>query len=278
MTQNIGFIDNRNGICYETVIKPKTKTGGETMKVSNGLEMLNLPGMNGSGQVHPVVIWDGYDVILVDAGFPGQLSHIRDQMNRAGIPFNRLSKIIITHSDMDHIGSLRSILDNSTQKIEVLAHANEKPYIEGKLPPVRVAQMKANLKLLPEERRPQLTGLYERLLATCRDFIADVTRTAEDGEILPCCGGIRIVYTPGHTPGHISLYLTGLKTLIAGDLMNVRDGRLVPAPDFTTPDKKRNLQSMQKLTGLDIRTVVCYHGGLFDQDAGKRIAELAGRN
>ena len=248
------------------------------MKITNGLEMLNLPGMQGSGQLHPAVIWDSENAILVDAGFPGQLSHIKEQMNGAGIPFERINKIIITHSDMDHIGSLRSILDELPHKIEVIAHANEKPYIEGKLPPVRAAQMEAALNLLPAERRGQLAGLYERLIATYRNFAADVTQTVDDGEILPFCGEIRIVFTPGHTPGHISLYLSVPKVLIAGDLMNVQKGTLVPAPDFTVPDKKKALQSMQKLLGLDIRTVVCYHGGVFNQNTGARIAVLAGRN
>ena len=248
------------------------------MKIANGLEMLTLPGMQGSGQIHPAVIWDSENVILVDTGFPGQLTHIKEQMSGAGIPFEKLSQIILTHSDMDHIGSLRSILDALPHKIQVIAHANEKPYIEAKLPPVRAAQMEAALNSLPAERRQQLGGLYDQLLTTYRNFSADVTKTADDGEILPCCGGIRIVYTPGHTPGHISLYLSGPKVLIAGDLMNVQQGMLVPAPDFTTPDKKKALQSLQKLMGLDIRTVICYHGGVFNQNAGKRIAELAGRN
>ncbi len=82
------------------------------MKIIEGLEMLQIPAVlaNGPGSIYPVIISGGEAVILVDAGLPGQAELIREEALKAGIPFEKLGKIIITHADMDHIGSLSAIL------------------------------------------------------------------------------------------------------------------------------------------------------------------------
>jgi glyoxylase-like metal-dependent hydrolase (beta-lactamase superfamily II) len=93
------------------------------MRVANGIEMLEISAtvMGKIETIHPTLIWDKDTAILVDTGFPGQLSKIREAMEKAKVPFNKLNKIILTHQDIDHIGSLPDILDESTQRIEVLA-------------------------------------------------------------------------------------------------------------------------------------------------------------
>jgi Zn-dependent hydrolases, including glyoxylases len=102
-----------------------------------------------------------------------------------------------------------------------------------------------------------------------------VDRTVEDGEELPYCGGIKVIHTPGHTHGHICLYLKKYKALVTGDGMNVAAGKLVgPNPIFTF-DMAQAVQSLKKLTNYDIQTVICYHGGLFTDSPNERIAELA---
>ena len=130
------------------------------MKMADGLEMLELK-MNMMGQqsvIHPTLIWDDNEAVLVDTGIPGQLKEIREAMDKAGVPFSKLSKVILTHQDIDHIGSLPEILKASDHKIEVLAHEEDKPYIEGdktpiKMNPERVAKM---LESLPEEQRQKI--------------------------------------------------------------------------------------------------------------------------
>ncbi|KUG04837.1 metal-dependent hydrolase [hydrocarbon metagenome] len=249
------------------------------MKVANGVEMLVLPAnlANGPTIIHPTIIWGEDNMILVDAGLPGQLTQIRDSFQSAGLTFEKLNKIIITHSDMDHIGGLSTILNELDERIEVLAHNDEKPYIECELQPIRLTQIGAQLKFLKGEQHLQMKILYENLKANYNKFRVNVDRTVTDGEELPFCGGIKILFTPGHTPGHICLYLEESKTLVAGDLLNVDDERLVPSPDFTIVDKSSAMQSLQKLTQYDIQAVICYHGGLYTGDVNHRILELVNK-
>lgn len=247
------------------------------MKIANGMEMLEIQAalMTGPGIVNPTLIWDKDEVVLVDAGLPGQLEQFREAFQKAGAPFELLSKIIITHSDTDHVGGLAGILNSSSQEIKVFAHEKEKPYIEAELPPIRMTQMEGQLETLPEDRRKQTAKLVESLKANYKKMKAKVDETVEDGEELPYCSGITVIYTPGHTPGHICLYHKQSKTLIAGDFFNVEDGVLVKSPRYFCLDKAQYENSLKKLATYDVERVICYHGGLYKDDPNSRIAELA---
>lgn len=96
-------------------------------------------------------------------------------------------------------------------------------------------------------------------------------KTITDGEELPYCGGITVIYTPGH----ICLYLKYCKTLIAGDILQIDGGILIHAPQSTNFDIDLSIISLKKLMQYDIETVICYHGGLYSGNVNKRIAELA---
>jgi glyoxylase-like metal-dependent hydrolase (beta-lactamase superfamily II) len=128
------------------------------VKIAKGVEILEITATLATGAelIHPTLIWDEGTVILVDAGSPGQLPQFQAAMAQAGAPFERLSKIIITHHDMDHPGGLAGMLNSAPQKIAVLAHEAEKPYIQAEVPPLRLAQIEAQINFLPEERRPYL--------------------------------------------------------------------------------------------------------------------------
>ncbi|NGQ94375.1 MBL fold metallo-hydrolase [Brevibacillus sp. SYP-B805] len=244
------------------------------MKISNGVEMLELDvQVFGSRAVfNPTLVWDEETAILIDCGMPGGLEQIRAAMARAGVPFDKLTAVILTHQDIDHIGGLPEILQASGRRIEVYAHALDQPYIEGRLPLIKLepGRMEKAMGSLPEEVRQQTLALYENPPK------AKVDRTLADGEELPYCGGIRVVYTPGHTPGHISLYLKQSKTLVAGDAMIIWDGVLRGPVRQTTPDMDTAIRSLQKFLDLDVESVICYHGGLWQGNVNERLHAILG--
>jgi glyoxylase-like metal-dependent hydrolase (beta-lactamase superfamily II) len=247
------------------------------MRIANGVEMLEISAtiMGKVNVINPTLIWDNNMAVLIDTGFPGQLPLIREAMLIAEVPFDSLNKIIITHQDIDHIGSLPSILNDSSQTIEVLANKVEKLYIEGekkllRLTPEAIAQAEASLpENVPDELRKAFIFRLEN------PPHAPVDRTVVDGEELSFCGGIVIINTPGHTPGHISLYHKPSKTLITADALIVENGLLQgPVPELAL-DYRLALKSISKFTAYDIETVICFHGGLFNKNANQRILELA---
>ena len=103
------------------------------MQIDEGIGIIELRSVVNNHEMifRPTVIWDEEDVILIDTGYPGQLEAI--SANLAKLSKGRLTKIIITHQDYDHLGSLFEVINGSNHKIEVYAHELTKPYIQGEI-------------------------------------------------------------------------------------------------------------------------------------------------
>jgi len=250
----------------------KEVKGSVEMKVDQGIEMLEIPAnvMGTPNITYPTLIWDSDTIVLIDTGYPGQLSLIRDAFDKAGVPFDKLTITILTHQDIDHIGNLLSI-QKELPSVKALAHAEEKAYIQGDKCPIKVAQLEASLDSLP----PEMKVIYKKLKAGFQSCLAKIDKILTDQEELPYCGGIIVIYTPGHTPGHICLYHKQSKTLIAGDLLGVEEGMLVKTSPSINFDNDLVQKSLKKITQYDVDNVICYHGGLFKNNVNGRITELA---
>lgn len=243
------------------------------MKIAKGLEMLEIPAvvMGKQDCIYPTFLYDEKELVLIDTGFPGLLKEFREGLAASGHALEHLTKIILTHHDIDHVGCLSSILREAPQKPAVFAHQEEKPYVEGTKTPVKLAGLEASLGVLPE----QLKMVYDSMKAFFDNNKVQIDGTLSDGQELPYCGGITVIAAPGHTPGHICLYHKPSKTLIAGDALGVEHGLLVKPSSHINFDNKLAEESLRKLSRLDINRVICYHGGLFDTEVNQRIAELA---
>ena len=81
------------------------------MKIANGIYMLEISAniMGTQSVINPTLIWDNEAVILIDTGYPGQLPQIREAIEKAGVSFDKLHMVILTHQDIDHVGSLSEL-------------------------------------------------------------------------------------------------------------------------------------------------------------------------
>ncbi|MGE7888399.1 MBL fold metallo-hydrolase [Bacillus cereus] len=217
------------------------------MEIAKGVDMLQLEFQE--FVIHPILLWDDEMAVLIDTGFPGQIEDIQVEMEKVGVSFDKLKVVILTHQDIDHIGSLPELLHRCGNNIKVYAHELDKPYIEGDLPLLKDGNI---------ENPPK----------------GNVSDTVIDGQELPYCGGILILHTPGHTPGHISLYLKQSKILIAGDSMYSVNGMLGGIHAPTTINIKEAQQSLKKYLNLHIESVVCYHGGLSKGNINVQLQNL----
>ncbi|MFM1652294.1 MBL fold metallo-hydrolase [Brevibacillus sp. B_LB10_24] len=220
--------------------------------------------------ITPVLLQDERDTILVDCGYPDFVPLLADAASRHGIRLDSLTKLIVTHHDMDHIGSLAA-LKRAYPGIEIIAHEMEAPYIEGAKKALRLEQAESTFDVLPAEAKPHAQQ-FIRFLQSIEP--SSVDRTAASDERLPWCGGIDIVHTPGHTLGHISLYLPASKTLIAGDAVVIEDGKLDIANPQYAWDLKEAVRSVKRLLDYEIEQLICYHGGLFRGDVKQSLRQL----
>jgi glyoxylase-like metal-dependent hydrolase (beta-lactamase superfamily II) len=232
------------------------------MRISEGVYVLPIP----RGPQDPqsflnltLILDEKNGHTLVDAGLPDQVEAIDAAMDEAGIGVRDLRRLIFTHQDLDHVGSGAALVRQSGAR--VLAHPADAPYIEGSLRP---------LKPSPEmlEQRPQMRQVLERLEP------ARVDERLEDGTSLDLAGGTRVIFTPGHTPGHVSLYLEQSKILIAGDALTAQESHLNGPNPPVTLDIRTALRSIRRLADLDVDTIVCYHGGVVDQDANGQLQRV----
>ncbi len=249
------------------------------MKINEGFAVLELePNVPNMGIIYPVLLWDEKEVVLIDAGLPGQAQSIMELVKKEGVQPERITKIIITHQDMDHIGSLAQIVKTvnnhspEESKIQVYSHELEKPYIQGERMPIKFTkEMLEKKKQELAELTPEKRKEYEEMFSSNKPKVTDILN---HGQVLPCCGGIKIIHTTGHTPGHISIYLEKYKTLIAGDALNGDNGRLAGPNPVHTYDMVQARKSLRILLDYEIDRVVCYHGGLVSGEIRNQIKEF----
>jgi glyoxylase-like metal-dependent hydrolase (beta-lactamase superfamily II) len=209
--------------------------------------------------VFPTLIFDEHQMVMIDCGYPGHLPKIQDLAAMQGIDLNRLTKIIVTHNDIDHMGALAAF-KRAYPQVEIIASHLQAQYISGEQTTIRLQLAQhAYRKALPQ-RRHALMKLINIL--TSVETVA-VDRRVSDQELIDVCGGLKIVYTPGHLPGHISIYHIESKSLIAGDALVSEFGKLEIAHQKSNLDSELARKSARRLADLDILTIYCYHGGKY---------------
>lgn len=207
---------------------------------------------------------------MIDCGHPGFVPKLEEEAKRFGISLESLTKVIITHHDMDHLGSLVA-LKRQYPAIQILAPEQEKLFIEGTIKSLRLEQAEESLHAIPDEMKPGAEAFIRYLKSI---ELVKVDRTLSYGERLPWYGGIQVVHTPGHMPSHISLYLPEDKTMIAADAVVIEDGELnIANPQFAL-DLDEAVRSCERLLAYDNERLICYHGGEYQGDIRQALKKL----
>ena len=197
--------------------------------------------------------------VLVDAGLPGYAQAIREAAAAFVGSSDPPAAIVLTHGHFDHVGSLAALLEH--WRVPVFAHRLEAPYLSGrsKYPPADPLAGGGAISLFSRTypRNPIDISAHLRLLP--------------DGGELPDLPGWRWIHTPGHAPGHVSLFRDRDRTLIAGDAATtVRQESLMAVatqrrevhgpPAFFTPDWHSAGESVGRLAALQPELLATGHG------------------
>jgi glyoxylase-like metal-dependent hydrolase (beta-lactamase superfamily II) len=229
----------------------------DAMKITNNVEMLEIKGERGA--LYLVLVCGGKELVLIDAALPGQTDMLREAVKEAGYSLEDITHVILTHQDLDHIGSAKTIAGLGAK---ILAHELETPYIQGDKISIRLSEMESRLDKLNEGER----AFYERMKKGAPYFHVHVDNQLKDGDILDICGGIKVLHTPGHMPGHIALLLEESNIIVVGDAANIDDGKLTGANPQFTVDMKEAEASFKKIMACHPAAIVCYHGGLYKNE------------
>lgn len=223
--------------------------------------------------LYPVVLQSHRELLLVDCGYEGFLPLIEAACSARGLSLSSFTGVVVTHHDIDHIGGLHE-LKSAYPHLTIYASATEAPYVDGSLKSLRLSQAEDMFECLGEEEKLGAIH-FQHLLRNVKSVPVDVCLRECDVPKNLEAAGIQVIDTPGHMPGHISLYIEGSKTLIAADAVVIDNNELDLANPQFTLDLSEAIESVQKLSQLSIERMVCYHGGDVDGDVSARLSALA---
>jgi len=213
--------------------------------------------------------------VLVDTGLKSSAPKIRRMIDEVIEPGAVPNAIIMTHGHFDHRGSLQQLADE--WRVPVYCHHMEVPYLTGKAsypPPdstVGGGMMASMAFVYP--KGPIDIGEHLRELP-------------EDGTV-PFLSEWRWIHTPGHTPGHISLFRERDGVLIAGDAfvttkqesvfsVMTQKKEVCGPPKYFTPDWGTSARSVKELADLEPNVITTGHGhAMYGDEARKGLHKLA---
>jgi len=213
--------------------------------------LYRVPGVIGN----PHLIVDADGLTLVDAGTAGSRRRILSTIKRLGHSPQQLRRIVVTHADGDHVGAVGALVAISGARVYASA-------VEA-----------AALATGHPSRDMNVRGVWRLLFRLVQPFFRlrpfGDAKPVKDGDVLPALGGLQVVDTPGHTPGHISLYAPSVGVLFAGDSIAYRNGRMRKPFTLTTWNEERALESLRKQAALRPDIVCLGHGPVVRAAANK---------
>ncbi|PFP24512.1 MBL fold metallo-hydrolase [Bacillus sp. AFS073361] len=251
------FLEHNQDSKFEETFLPMTSVG-------NGVGMAVLPDVYCYTDkiVNLVLVGDpnkSGEFVLIDTGMPKSaekiMEMIQEHFGERAIP----KAIVLTHGHFDHVGSVAELLEE--WKIPVYAHELELPFLTGQ-------------RDYPPGDPNVDSGLVAKLSPMFPNHginISDYVHVLPADGTIPNMPNWKWVHTPGHTPGHISLFREQDRVLIAGDaFVTVKQESLYKVmtqtqeisgpPKYYTTDWEAAFESVKKLEALKPQVVVTGHG------------------
>ena len=179
-------------------------------------------------------------VTLIDVGPKTKQAAdaLRSKLAQNGIKFSDVRRIILTHAHEDHCGLAKSVRDEA-KDAEILIHEWETGHLFGRLAQDDHRQLMLRSGV-PEAVFDDMKSMYEE--------ISLLTDSLEDGDFKPLrdemeiafeSGSLKVLHTPGHTPGSCSFVREANRTLVCGDCILKRiTPNPILAPDPVDPTKR----------------------------------------
>lgn len=192
------------------------------------------------------VLTDG-GLTVVDTGLPYSHTRILNYVGQLGFVPTDIQQILITHADRDHMGGAFLLREATGARVyagalegEAMAHGRE----------TRRLRLRWYHRLAFKILRP----VFARVHAVQPDVLVS------EGDVLPLLGGVQVLATPGHTPGHISFYAPAHGYLFAGDSLRTVGGKLRVSSGPNTLDETQAQASAEKQLALKPHVILTGHG------------------
>lgn len=208
--------------------------------------------------VNAYLVDDGGTLTLVDAGTPLDADRMRAMLDRAGLSPADVERVLLTHYDVDHAGTLDSLELSDDAPIYVAEP--DAAYLRGEVVPLLT-----NAK-----------GVLQRLTAPFVGVPDNEVRLLADGDSV---GGFDVYLTPGHTPGHACYHHDDHEAAFLGDLVRESGGALELLPRFMNYDTHQNAESVREFVERvpPFEAACVGHGHPLPRDGYGALRRLADR-
>lgn len=215
------------------------------------------------GNANAILLQQGSELALIDAGFPGKEQIVFDAISALGRRPTDLKHLVFTHGHPDHIGSAAAIVRATGARTYM--HAADAPLAESGGP------------FRPMARAPGLVhALMYRLVWNQNERMQPfrIDQHIADGETLPILGGLQAIHVPGHCAGQVALMWQGGRLLLCGDtfinIMGVSD-------PIAFEDEAEGRASQRKLAALDFQAVAFGHGKAIIENGPGKLRRFVAR-
>jgi hydroxyacylglutathione hydrolase len=220
-----------------------------------------IPGIHridGVRGANAYLVIDKGEMLVIDTGMPGNAKRIVAYVEGLGKNVSNIKLIILTHADIDHIGSAAELKRMTGARLAI--HADDAPVLRGK----------QNFKTM----RGPLGFIFKLAMRLIRYYPAepDVILSA-DSEI----AGYRIIHVPGHTNGSICIYKSG-KVIFVGDaLKSDSSGNPKPPSRMASLDEAKARASLIAISALDFDILLPGHGAPVVSSASQKLKNIVTR-
>ena len=182
-------------------------------------------------------------VTLIDMGLPSSGKKVMAALESIGSGPSDVTRLMLTHCHPDHAGGAAYVSRETGRPVDV--HTDDAEFVRTGTQPdpdpkIRLGRL---LQRLPAPKQEQVT----------------IGEELTDGQVVPFAGGIRVVHTPGHSPGHVSYLHEESGVLITGDAIFNVLGRRWPLK-FLCSDFVLTQRTAHRLAELDYATAAFTHG------------------
>jgi glyoxylase-like metal-dependent hydrolase (beta-lactamase superfamily II) len=210
-----------------------------------------------AGYVNLYLVAEDDGLTLIDTGMPRSQNLVWETIAGIGRQRSELTRIVMTHADLDHAGSLAAIQSETGAKV----YAGEETAVllqNGKSP----------------QHLPWPMQIMSNLFFRYKAIPADVIERVKEGDVLPVLEGLQVLATPGHTMDHHSFFNPNRGVLFAGDALNTNTGSLQSSPLRITADNEAAKRSAIRLLELTAATIACGHGDPAQNFSSEDLMEL----
>ncbi len=219
---------------------------GVFVKIAEGI--YQIEGINGN----VYLVEDGEKLILIDTGLPRSGNKIIKYLEKLGRNPTDVSTIVLTHFHIDHVGSAKKMKEATGAKVAV--HELDADYVAGKRAPPKPKNL-----------------IFRAFSSVVKPSAVEVDLPLNDGDKI---GKLRVIHTPGHSEGSISLLDAERKAMFVGDAIRFTDGKITGPPEQFTLDPARAKESIGKIGTFDFDIMLSGHGKPLMPNASQKIKEF----